>query len=216
MIGGATATPSGRIAIQGAASGAHLRLETQGGRLLVFGHMARAKPRGCRFIRRRSSAVCRLAGVGSIEVSTGPHSDKVTVLDRLPVPLTVYLGSGSDKLIGNGERDICYPQGTRRNRCIGRGGNDVCVSAPVNTDCVGGGGNDYCKVSSGSDGCWGGPGRDVCIMGGGHDGCHGDAGNDRLYGGRASDRLYGGGGFDHCDGGPAIGRSQSCEAGPRR
>ena len=47
----------------------------------------------------------------------GPSSDKVEVLDRLPIPLTVYLGAGSDKLIGNGEPDTCYPEGTKRNRC---------------------------------------------------------------------------------------------------
>ena len=105
------------------------------------------------------------------------------MLDPLPVPLTAYLGSGSDKLIGNAEADTCYPQGTRRNRCIGGPGDDICISAPVNTDCVGGAGDDYCRVRDGSDGCWGGPGRDVCVMGSGHDGCHGEGGADRLYGG---------------------------------
>ncbi len=144
----------------------------------------------------------------------GPSDDKVEVLDPLPVPLTAYLGAGSDKLIGNAEPDTCYPQGTRRNRCIGGGGDDVCISAPVNTDCVGGAGNDYCRVRDGSDGCWGGPGRDICIMGAGHDGCHGEGGADRLYGGPASDQLYGGRGSDYCDGGPGIGYSHACESGP--
>jgi serralysin len=171
---------------------------------------------GCRPAGHRGVAVCGLGHVGSIEVDTGQAGDKVEVLRKLPVPLTVHLGGGSDKFIGNGERDTCYPQGTRRNRCVGGGGRDVCLTGHRNTDCVGGPGNDYCRARGGSDGCWGGRGRDVCVMGGGHDGCHGEGGRDRLYGGPASDRLYGGPGFDYCDGGPGRGRSQGCEAGPRR
>jgi hypothetical protein len=215
VAGAGSAIPQDRIVIRGALSGTHLRLEVRHARLLVDGHMGRRVSPGCHPAGRRSVAVCGLGHVGSIEVDTGPASDKVEVLKKLPVPLTAYLGGGSDKLIGNGERDTCYPQGTRRNRCVGGGGRDICVTGPRNTDCVGGAGNDYCKASSGSDGCWGGPGRDICLMGGGHDGCHGEGGDDRLYGGPSSDRLYGGSGFDYCDGGRGRGRSQGCEAGPR-
>jgi hypothetical protein len=215
VAGAGSAIPQDRIVIRGAHSGTHLRVEVRRGRLLVDGHMGRRVSRGCHPSAKRSVAVCGLGHVGSIEIDTGPAGDKVEVLKKLPVPLTVYLGGGSDKLIGNGERDTCYPQGARRNRCVGGGGRDICVTGPRNTDCVGGPGNDYCKAGSGSDGCWGGPGRDICIMGGGHDGCHGEGGNDRLYGGPSSDRLYGGAGFDYCDGGRGRGRSQGCEAGPR-
>jgi Ca2+-binding RTX toxin-like protein len=215
LAGAGIALPQDRIVIWGAASGTHLRLEVRGDHLFVKGHMSHSHPRGCHFTLRRRKAVCSLAHVGSIEVDTGPAGDKVQVLNRLPVPLTAYLGRGSDKLIGNGERDTCYTQGTDRNRCVGGGGNDICISGPGNTDCVGGPGNDFCQTSSGSDGCWGGPGRDRCRMGRGHDGCHGEGGDDRLYGGPASDQLYGGPGFDYCDGGPGIGRSHGCEAGPR-
>jgi len=135
---------------------------------------------------------------------------------RLPVPLTAYLGAGSDKLIGNAEADTCYPQQTPRNRCIGGGGKDACISGPVNTDCVGEGGDDFCQTRSGSDGCWGGPGNDICLMGRGEDGCHGEEGADRLYGGEGADRLYGGPGFDRCDGGLQRGHSAECETGLRR
>jgi hypothetical protein len=207
--------PDARIEIHGAgSSSSHLRLYVSGDSLVVHGFMDPTQSAGCRF-SRHSDAVCPLAGVSSVEVVMGPADDKVEVLDRLPVPLETYLGKGSDKLIGNGERDTCYPQGTRRNRCIGGAGDDVCITGPRNSDCVGGPGDDYCKTSTGSDGCWGGPGNDVCIMGPGHDGCHGDAGNDQLYGGSDSDQLYGGGGDDFCDGGPGVGRSHTCEAGPR-
>jgi hypothetical protein len=208
-------TPAeGGIVVRAASSGSHLRLTVRGSQLLVNGHLARARPLGCRLTRGHSEAICGLAEAGSVVVETGPADDKVEVLDPLPVPLTAYLGGGSDKLIGNSEDDLCYPQGGRRNRCVGAGGDDVCISGPENTDCVGGPGDDYCKTSSGSDGCWGGPGDDVCEMGGGQDGCHGNGGDDRLFGGPGADQLYGGPGRDYCDGGPGTGRSHECESGP--
>ncbi len=218
FAGGSSAEPvsSSGIVIRGAEAGTHLRLTVSGSQLLVNGQLESARPLGCRLTRSFSAATCGLTEAGTVVIEMGASNDKIEVLDPLPVPLYAYLGSGSDKLIGNEEEDFCYPQGSRRNRCIGNGGDDVCVSGPVNTDCVGGPGNDYCETGNGSDGCWGGPGRDVCEMGGGQDGCHGDAGNDRLLGGSAADQLYGGAGFDYCDGEAGIGRSHSCEAGPQR
>lgn len=215
-LGSTSASPQGKIVVHGAASGSHLKLTVRGERLVVKGWMARAHPAGCRFTRYRLKAVCRLAGVGSIEVDMGPSGDMVVVRDRLPLPLTVRLGDGSDKFIGNGERDTCYSEGAKRNRCIGGGGDDICITGPRNSDCVGGEGNDYCKHGTGSDGCWGGPGRDICLMGPGQDGCHGGSGRDTLYGGPSPDQLYGGRDRDHCDGGPGWGYSHNCEAGPRR
>jgi hypothetical protein len=214
-LSGSASPRGGIILIRGAASGSHLRLTVSGGRLFVNGRLAEERPSGCRLARGHGGASCRLAEASSVIVEMGSSNDKVHVIDPLPVPLTAYLGSGSDKLIGSAEADTCYPQGSPRNRCIGGGGDDVCISGPVNTDCVGGPGNDYCKTSNGSDGCWGGPGRDECLMGGGQDGCHGEAGDDRLFGGSDGDQLYGGEGFDYCDGGPGIGHSHECEAGPR-
>lgn len=209
----ASSGSQGEIVIRGARSGAHLRLDVRGSKLIVEGQLARGRQAGCHTKGRRV-AVCPLAHVGGVTVETGPSSDKVKVLSSLPTSLTAYLGGGSDKLIGDAEPDTCYPQGTARNRCVGGPGDDVCISGPVNTDCVGGAGNDYCKTSSGSDGCWGGPGRDTCVMGGGEDGCHGEGGDDLLYGGPGADRLYGGPGRDYCDGGPGRGQSVECEAGP--
>lgn len=208
----------GIIQIHGAPSGSHLRLTVSGGQLLVNGSPASESRSGCRLAAGEATATasCGLVEAEAVVIEMGPSDDKIEVLDPLPVPLTAYLGSGSDKLIGNEEPDTCYPQGTARNRCIGGGGKDICISAPVNTDCVGGPGNDYCRTSAGSDGCWGGPGRDVCLMGAGEDGCHGEGGDDRLYGGGGADQLYGGDGKDYCDGGPGIGRSHECEEGPRR
>jgi len=210
------AEPKREVVIHGAHSGSHLKLGVKKGVLVVKGWMARVKPRGCRFKRYRKVAVCSLRRAREVVVRMGPNNDRVTVVKKLPVPVRAYLGAGSDKMIGNAERDFCYPQGSKRNRCVGGPGNDVCITGNKSSDCVGGPGNDYCRHYNGSDGCWGGPGNDICVMGRNHDGCHGDSGNDRLYGGRDSDRLYGGRGHDYCDGGPGWGKSQACEMGPRR
>jgi hypothetical protein len=209
-----SASPAGRIVVFGADSGSHLQLTTKGSSIVVKGIMAHTPPQGCRFTHGHRAATCPLGGADAIELDTGPSGDFVEVADRMPFPITVHLGSGADKFIGNGEKDTCYPEGTRRNRCVGGGGNDVCITGAKNSDCVGGPGNDYCETSTGSDGCWGGPGKDVCHMGPGEDGCHGEGGDDSLYGEAGADQLYGGEGFDHCNGGPGVGRSHECEAGP--
>jgi Ca2+-binding RTX toxin-like protein len=210
------ANTAGQIVIHGADSGSHLTLSTKGEKIVVEGFQAAAHPRGCWLAPDRMRSVCPLRDANRIEVHMGPAGDFVEVVDRLPFPLTVYLGNGSDKFIGNGERDTCFSQGSRRNRCIGRGGDDICITGLRNSDCVGGPGDDYCRHQFGSDGCWGGPGDDICIMGPGQDGCHGEGGNDRLYGGRQPDRLYGGPGHDYCDGQDGWGKSQTCDDGPRR
>ncbi len=210
------ASPAGRIVVFGNASGSHLKVTKGGGNIVVEGTMAPAQSQGCSLTSARQVAVCPISGAGGIEIEMGPGNDFVQVLDPLPFTLTVHLGDGEDKFIGNAERDICYPEGSRRNRCIGEGGDDVCITGSRNSDCVGGPGEDYCRTSTGSDGCWGGPGDDVCYMGPGQDGCHGEAGDDRLYGEHDPDQLYGGDGFDYCDGGPGTGFSHACESGPRR
>ncbi len=210
-----TAAPPREMVIHASSAGSHLRLTVEGSHVLVNGRLAGVAPTGCRITRGLSAAACPISEGSSIVLRMGPANDKITVMDPLPIPLIAHLGSGSDKLIGNDEPDTCYAEGTRRNRCIGGGGDDVCISGPVNTDCVGGPGDDYCRTSVGSDGCWGGPGDDFCAMGHGQDGCHGDAGNDRLFGGKAGDQLYGGRGRDHCDSGPGVGGVRSCETGPR-
>jgi Ca2+-binding RTX toxin-like protein len=211
----AAAAPASRIVILGAESGSHLVLGTSGTDIVAEGYMASSPPSGCRLARSRLSAVCPAAAASAIEVAMGPNGDLVEVIDRMPFPLTIHLGDGQDKFIGNGEKDTCFPEGARRNRCVGEGGNDVCVTGPRNSDCVGGPGDDYCRTGAGSDGCWGDSGDDYCSMGPGEDGCHGGAGNDRLYGGADPDQLYGGPGHDYCDGGPGVGYSHQCEAGPR-
>ncbi len=215
LLAPSAATPAGQIVIYGADSGSHLRLSVENGHLLVEGHQARAHPKGCRVKRNRMVSICSLKGASSIELQMGSSGDFVEIADPLPLPVTAYLGDGSDKMTGNAERDTCYSQGARRNRCIGGGGDDVCITGERNSDCVGDAGNDYCETGAGSDGCWGGPGNDICKMGPGQDGCHGEGGNDHLYGGANPDQLYGGAGWDYCNGGPGRGKSHQCNTGPR-
>ncbi len=210
------ATPADQIVVYGSPSGSTLTIGTEGEDIVVSGNMASQRPLGCHLSGGRSVAVCPASGAARIEVQMGPSGDFVRVASRLPVPLTIHLGAGSDKFVGNAERDTCFPGGARRNRCVGGPNDDVCITGNRNSDCVGGAGDDYCRHGAGSDGCWGGPGRDVCLMGPGQDGCHGGPGSDRLYGGAAADQLYGGPGHDYCDGGPGWGKSHTCEAGPRR
>lgn len=214
-FGCTAAAPQGQVVVLGAASGSHLKLSMSGNNLVAKGQMANAPGAGCQ-LQGRDLAICHLGRNGAVEVDMGPSNDKVVVQETLPVPLTVHLGDGSDKFIGGGEPDTCYSEGARRNRCVGGGGNDICITGDENSDCVGGGGNDYCQTGAGSDGCWGGPGNDVCRMGAGHDGCHGEGGRDELYGGPDSDQLYGGPDYDQCDGLPGMGVSHECETGPQR
>lgn len=211
-----TAAPAGQIVIYGAHSGSTLTVSTRGQRIFVKGNMAHRPPLGCHFTKGHVHAVCPTGSASALEIQMGPSGDFVRIADRLPFPLTVHLGAGSDKFIGNGERDTCYSEGSRRNRCVGGPNDDVCITGQRNSDCVGGPGDDYCHHGAGSDGCWGGPGNDVCVMGPGEDGCHGEGGNDRLYGGAQPDQLYGGEGHDYCNGGPGWGKSHTCDAGPRR
>jgi len=212
----AASPAAGVIVVFGAHSGSHLTVSTDNGEIIVEGMMADAMPHGCDLSANRMRATCPISGATEIELDMGPSADFIHVADPLPIPATAHLGAGSDRFIGNDEPDTCYSEGSRRNRCIGRGGNDICITGQENSDCVGGAGDDYCKTGAGSDGCWGGPGDDTCYMGAGNDGCHGGPGNDRLYGGPGEDQLYGGAGFDYCDGSPGWGQSHGCEAGPRR
>jgi Ca2+-binding RTX toxin-like protein len=208
------ASTSGQITIFGAASGSHMTLSTSGNRLEVDGAMAPQVSPACSLSQGHDHAVCNLSGIGIVELQMGDAGDHVEVLDPIPATVIAHLGGGSDKFIGSAERDSCYPEGARRNRCVGGAGDDTCITGQQNSDCVGDAGNDYCKTGAGSDGCWGGPGNDICFMGPGNDGCHGEAGNDKLYGGAGSDQLYGGAGVNFCDGLPGIGKSHECLAGP--
>src|SRR5215203_2073926 len=95
------ATPAGKIVIYGAHSGSTLTLSTKGGKIVVKGNMARRHPEGCHFTKGHRRAVCSARHASSIEIQMGPSGDFVRVAERMPIPLTAYLGNGSDKFIGN-------------------------------------------------------------------------------------------------------------------
>src|SRR6476646_5015302 len=156
------ATPARKIVIYGSNKGSTLTLSKKhhGKIIVVKGRMAHQHPRGCHFTKGHRRAVCRTRGVHRIELQMGRRGDLVRVAEKMPFPVVVYLGPGSDKFVGNAERDFCFPGGSRRNRCVGRGNNDVCITGNRNSDCVGGGGTDYCRHGNGSAGCWGGRGQD--------------------------------------------------------
>ena len=95
------------------------------------------------------------------------------------MPLTVHLGAGSDKFLGNDEPDTCYSQGPNATAASASaattsaspGSRTATASAARATTTAGTGGQRRLLRR---------PGNDVCNMGGGRDGCHGGPGNDRL------------------------------------
>ncbi len=211
------ATPAGTIVIYGADSGSTLTLSTKGSKIVVEGRMAQQRPARMpvhpRPPRRRLLHPRRRCDrnpdgpLGRLRPGRRPHAASRS-------PSTSATAPTSSSATASGTPAI--PAANRRNRCVGGGNDDICITGQQNSDCVGGPGDDYCRHGDGSDGCWGGPGDDVCVMGPGQDGCHGEEGNDRLYGGAQPDQLYGGPGYDYCDGGPGWGKSHECDAGPRR
>src|SRR4051794_32757771 len=94
LMSATAASPAGRIVVFGAPSGSHLTLTTSGSDVVVDGFMASRPPAGCRLSRSRMHAVCPAANAEAIEVAMGPNGDLVEVLERMPFPLTVHLGSG--------------------------------------------------------------------------------------------------------------------------
>src|SRR5678815_394036 len=89
-----SATPARKIVIYGAHSGSTLTLaKKRHGRIIVVkGRMAHQRPRGCHFTRGHRKAICRTRGARAIEIQMGPRGDMVRVANKMPFPLTVYLG----------------------------------------------------------------------------------------------------------------------------
>ena len=65
----ASAVPAGRIALSGAFSGSHLKLETEGDRIVVKGNLGEAEPAGCERMPRGHGAICSLKDVYGMEIS---------------------------------------------------------------------------------------------------------------------------------------------------
>ncbi len=209
------ASTAGGIVIRGPeASSSHLQLTVSGEDLVVSGTLEYGEQTGCEVTHGHNALSCPLSGVSQVEVNTGSSSDKIEVLDPLPVHLIYHSGGGSDNFVGNNEPDTCSLEGTKSSSCYGKGGNDVCLSGTSGDGCYGGPGNDVCKGGAGEDKCLGEAGNDRLEGGSGSDHLDGGPGNDYVYGGSSSDHIEGGPGKDYCNGGPGVGRSIGCERGP--
>lgn len=201
LTSSATATTPIEIVIQGPeASSSHLQLTMDGDNLIVNGTLEEGKQAGCEVTHGHNALSCPLSEAVYVAINMGSDSDKVEVLDKLPIPLTIHLGDGSDQFTGSDEADMCYPEGDANNSCDTGGGNDTCIMVTETNKCTGGAGNDICKASAGGDACYGGPGDDVCKMGPGEGKCLGEDGNDHLNGEAGSDHLSGGPGDDYVSG----------------
>ncbi|MGH2956166.1 MAG: calcium-binding protein [Solirubrobacterales bacterium] len=102
-------------------------------------------------------------------------------------------GSGNDRLLGGGVRDLLQGGGDN-DKLAGRDGNDVLVGRAGADKGAGGPGDDLISGNAGDDRLMGGPGNDLIGGGLGIDRLFGGLGDDRLVGGPQKDRLNGGGG----------------------
>ena len=161
LLAPTAAVPEGKIVIDCPGFSSHLRISVSNGNVLVNGQMT-DNPEGCTITEGHRAAVCPIAGAaGSKSTWAEPAtSSKCATRCRSRSPSTSATARTSSSATTS--RTPATPKGSRRNRCIGDGGDDVCITGAQNSDCVGGAGNDYCRTSAGSDGCWGGPGDDVC------------------------------------------------------
>src|SRR4051794_33858902 len=113
-----SATTAGKIVIFGSDKGSTLTLHKKHGKIIVRGRMAHRHPRGCHFRRGHRVAVCQERHKQVIEIKMGRRGALVRIAEKMPMPVVVYPGPGSDKFVGNGGRDVCSPGGARRNRCV--------------------------------------------------------------------------------------------------
>ncbi|MDP9276766.1 MAG: hypothetical protein M3O76_00975 [Actinomycetota bacterium] len=229
-----------QLVIKGSDGGDHVTigLDSSGSDFVLNGYFPGSVPGSCQAEKPQKKLLCRTAGITEVLVDLGAANDKLEILDPLPSTVIAHLGSGNDRMSGNGEPDTCYMDGGAKKQCLLGGGDDTCIGGPGRGDCYGGPGNDSYAAMANPDGFWGGQGADVCRMGPGNDECYGDAGNDLCsmgggndlcQGGPGDDVCRGGGGNDACEGeggndtligGPGIDRilggagRDSCDAGP--
>ncbi len=99
-------------------------------RALVNGHLTAEGPSGCQPTHGYGAASCRLAEACSVVIEMGSSNDKIEVArsaagaaHRLP---RLWVGQADrQRRVGH-----LLSAGHPRNRCIGNGGDDVCISGP--------------------------------------------------------------------------------------
>ena len=121
----------------------------------------------------------------------------------------IYLGTGLDRVYGNGGNDIIYAGGNN-DLISGGAGNDRLYGQNGNDKIYGGLGHDRLYGQNNDDQLFGGAGNDIILGHSGNDlliGQEGDdrlngsSGNDILYGDEGNDRLIAGNDDDTLDGG---------------
>jgi Ca2+-binding RTX toxin-like protein len=106
--------------------------------------------------------------------------------------VTVYAGSGDDRVTNTLLRDTLIYGGSGNDYIEGGYRNDVLFGGDGDNTLVGGNGNDTLRGHSGTDWIFGGNGMDRLFGGAGNDYLRGDNGDDELHGERGADRLFGG------------------------
>jgi Ca2+-binding RTX toxin-like protein len=104
--------------------------------------------------------VCDAPAIAGFEVNSGGGDDRVTVADKVAIPVTMRGGSGNDTLLGGSGSDKLIG-GTGDDRLFGWRGFDLLYGGPGDDVLNGGPNRDVLSGGPGMDSLAGGPGEDV-------------------------------------------------------
>ena len=127
-------------------------------------------------------------------------ADTITVLEELPLPISIFGGAGPDTIVGSPGRDTIYG-GAGGDSITGLAGNDLIFGEDGLDIISGGANNDTIFGGGGADSILGDTGNDFIRGNAGNDSLFGNDGNDRLFGDAGDDLLRGDAGRDTYDGG---------------
>jgi Ca2+-binding RTX toxin-like protein len=136
-----------------------------GGRQYVIDSMALLEIGGsvCAHPDEKSTElVCDAPSIAGFEVNAGGGDDRISVSNRVSVPVTIRAGGGDDRLSG----------GSGPDKLIGGEGDDRLMGGRGNDSLFGGEGDDMLLSGPGNDVLRGGPGNDKLIEGPGADAVH--------------------------------------------
>lgn len=202
---GSASVDGGTVYFQAGAGKTNSLTITISGRTVTLDDKVTIKAgKGCKPVKGDSTKVrCTTPKKTTIvNANLGDKNDKV--VNKTPVELMAFGGSGNDTLWGGSGRDVLsgesgvdylYGQGGN-DGLYGDAGNDWVFAGSGNDTLTGGTGDDWLEGEAGNDKIWGEAGNDNLQGGTGNDTLHGDAGNDNVVGGAGNDRLYGEDGKD--------------------
>ncbi|MBL6707020.1 MAG: hypothetical protein ISQ06_12970 [Planctomycetaceae bacterium] len=159
-----------------------------------------------------------LETTAAVTVNLGAGNDRFFGNPDSTSPVTVFGGSGIDRIHGGGGHDLLLGEdgndwlygwdgddtldgGNGRNRLFGHQGNDYLIGGNQRDIAKGGSGDDVIDLGSGNDVANGGSGNDILLGGDGNDRLRAGGGNDSLFGGSGSDRLFSFQGNNYLSGG---------------